>query len=103
MGKDQPRLTAQTLKVLGVLMASPECEVSGSEIARNTKLASGTLYLILLRLEEVGWAKSRWETEDPSKLGRPRRRLYQITGGGAARASAAFHDLSSSMGRFAWR
>ncbi len=103
MGTDQPRMTTQTLKVLGALMSRTQDEISGAEIARSTKLASGTLYPILLRLEEAGWVESRWETEDPHELGRPRRRLYQVTGVGLRRARSAFRELVLPLKEFAWR
>jgi DNA-binding PadR family transcriptional regulator len=53
----------------------------------------GTLYKALGRLEEFGLLASRWE--DPAAVeGRPRRRLYELTGQGVhaaerARAGAA--------------
>lgn len=75
----EPRLSAQTLKVLGALMSSTRDELSGADIGRGAKLASGTLYPILSRLEASGWLASRWEVEAPSELGRPRRRYYRIT------------------------
>lgn len=103
MTMDEPRLTAQTLKVLGILMSHPLDEVSGAEIGRATKLASGTLYPILLRLEQARWVDSRWETGDPHKLGRPRRRFYQITSLGANRARAAFREITSTVEALAWR
>jgi PadR family transcriptional regulator, regulatory protein PadR len=95
------QVTTQTLKILAALMASQE-EVSGAEIARGTKLPSGTLYPILMRLEDAKWVRSRWETEDPSCLGRPRRRLYQLTSLGASSAKAQFRELSSMIGGLIW-
>ena len=103
MGTGELRITAQTLKVLAILMSHRQAEVSGAEIARSTKLASGTLYPILLRLEEAGWVESRWESEDPHDLGRPRRRLYEVTGVGARKAQSAFRDVAVSLKEFAWR
>jgi DNA-binding PadR family transcriptional regulator len=98
----QPRLSSQTLKVLGTLMACPSDELSGAEIGKRTKLASGTLYPILFRLEGVGWLQSRWETEDPSVLGRPRRRFYRITVEGAKKVQEVVRDLTPANGRLAW-
>lgn len=103
MDRDQPRLTAQVLKVLGVLTSSQQNEVSGAEINRLANLSSGTLYPILLRLEKAGWVKSHWETEDPRKLGRPRRRFYQMTSVGASRTRSAFREVRLAMGELAWR
>ena len=98
----EPRMSAPTLKVLGALLSNPREELSGAEIARITKLASGTLYPILLRLEDAGWLASQWENGDPRELGRPRRRFYRVTGLGAKRAKAAIRDLRPLLGDAAW-
>ncbi len=103
MGSPQLRLTVQTLKVLGALMASLDTDISGADIARSTKLASGTLYPILIRLEDVEWVGSHWESETPHHLGRPRRRLYRLTGVGAKKARSAFRELVVPLEEFAWR
>lgn len=103
MGSKKPRVTAQTLKVLAILMSRTQDEISGAEIARSTKLSSGTLYPILLRLEEAGWVESRWETDDPHELGRPRRRFYQATGIGMKEARSALREVALSLKEFAWR
>jgi PadR family transcriptional regulator, regulatory protein PadR len=101
MGK-QPRLSSQTIKVLGTLIASPAAELSGAEIAKHAKLASGTLYPILLRLEKMGWLKSRWEAGDPRLLGRPRRRFYRITGTGLKNVEQVVRDLTPNAEVLAW-
>lgn len=93
MPKPKPKLTHATLKVLGVFMSANSQERSGAEIASITHLASGTLYPILLRCEEAGWLKSRWEEIDPREVGRPRRRLYRITAVGAAQTRAAIAEI----------
>lgn len=97
----RPRMSAQTIKVLGALMSSSG-ELSGAEIGRETKLASGTLYPILARLEQAGWFKSRWESEQPQALGRPRRRLYRITALGMRNARATYRDLQPALGGLTW-
>ena len=48
----------------------------------------GTLYKALGRLEEFGLLASRWEDAEAVE-GRPRRRLYALTGEGARVAEAA--------------
>jgi DNA-binding PadR family transcriptional regulator len=48
----------------------------------------GTLYKALGRLEEFGMLASRWEDADAAE-GRPRRRLYELTGEGVRAAEAA--------------
>jgi DNA-binding PadR family transcriptional regulator len=102
MGIEEPRITGPTLKVLAALLASPRDELSGADVARATRLASGTLYPILLRLEGARWLESRWETADPKLLGRPRRRFYRVTGIGAKMARAAFEELEPTFGRLSW-
>jgi DNA-binding PadR family transcriptional regulator len=98
----QPRLSSQTLKVLGTLISCPSGELSGAEIGKHTKLASGTLYPILFRLEAAGWLQSRWEVEDPTVLGRPRRRFYRVTGEGVKKIQEVVSDLTPAIGGLAW-
>jgi DNA-binding PadR family transcriptional regulator len=57
--------------------------------------AHGTLYKALSRLEEFGLLSSRWE-DAPAVDGRPRRRLYELTGEGARVAASA---LAGTTGR----
>ena len=57
---------------------------------------SGTLYPILMRLEERGWLETQWENlqETPEasaegRGGRPPRHMYRLTAGGRAWATEA--------------
>ena len=53
-------------------------------------LAHGTLYKALNRMSEAGLLEAEWEAAEPAEAaGRPRRRLYRVTGAGevALRAS----------------
>lgn len=102
MGTSEPRLTRQTLKVLGTLMSEQMRELSGAEIAKLSQLSSGTLYPILNRLEEFGWLDSRWEIGDPAALGRPRRRYYRITGEGAKKVQEVVRELTPGAAGLAW-
>jgi DNA-binding PadR family transcriptional regulator len=97
-----PRLTHQTLKVLRMFMNDPVKAFAGSDIAKETRLMSGTLYPILARLEKAGWLTSEWEVLDPSEEGRPRKRHYQITALGQNRTNQAFSELGVQQGRPAW-
>jgi PadR family transcriptional regulator PadR len=92
MGKKERdvRMSLQTLKVLEAFLENPTDEFSGAAVLERCRLASGTLYPILLRLESAGWFASRWETIDPSTAGRPRRRFYRLTPVGLRRASEVF-------------
>jgi PadR family transcriptional regulator, regulatory protein PadR len=102
MGITEPRLTRQTLSVLGALMSGQMRELSGAEIAKISNLSSGTLYPILYRLEEFGWLESRWEIGDPAVLGRPRRRYYRISGIGAKKVQEVVRELTPGTAVFAW-
>ena len=61
----------------------------------------GTLYKALSRLEKLGLLSSRWE--DPAAVeGRPRRRLYELTGQGARVAKQALaEDAAGRLPRVA--
>lgn len=96
--KNHPRLTHQSLMVLQVLMEDLREPLSGADIRRRTQLFSGTLYPIMLRFEDAGIVSSRWEDGDPHQLGRPRKRLYRITGEGAKIANDAFKSLRLPQG-----
>ena len=76
------RLSPQTLSVLDALAAAPDEWRHGYDVAKATGLKSGSLYPILIRLQERGLLEARWEDETPE--GRPRRHLYRLTGAGAA-------------------
>jgi DNA-binding PadR family transcriptional regulator len=56
--------------------------------------AHGTLYKALGRLEELGLLASRWE-DATAAAGRPRRRLYELTGKGIHAANHARADQAA--------
>jgi PadR family transcriptional regulator PadR len=97
------RLSAPTLKVLKLLLEKPRESKSGAEIARATNIGSGTLYPLLARLEVAGWLSSEWERIDPVEAGRPRRRLYVLTGVGQGNALKALAELQVGWGDLAWK
>jgi PadR family transcriptional regulator, regulatory protein PadR len=98
-----PRVTLQGVKVLGTFLAAYEesvkSELSGADVMKKSGVSSGTMYPLLIRLEEAGWLNSRWEETEPQELGRPRRRLYSLTGTGvhAAREVQASLGLAFSI------
>jgi DNA-binding PadR family transcriptional regulator len=71
--------------VLKALHGHPAEWRYGYDLARETGLASGTLYPLLARLSDSGLLETRWEDDVPE--GRPRRHLYRLTGDGAAVAT----------------
>ena len=98
-----PRLSLQGLKVLAAFLDSHGQELSGADIRQVIRVATGTLYPLLLRFEDAGWLISRWEEVDPSEAGRPRRRLYALTGLGRAKAMAALSAVrEGQQGAVAW-
>lgn len=98
--RSEPRTTGHTLKVLDAILSASD-EPSGSDISKQTKLPSGTLYPILIRLEAAKWLESRWEDVDPREVGRPRRRLYKVTALGASKARQAAAEINGAVGRLA--
>lgn len=99
MGKQirDVRMSLQTLRVLEAFLENPTAELAGADVQQRGKLASGTLYPILLRLEAAGWFVSRWEAVDPAQVGRPRRRLYRLTSSGLARSSEVFASFGQGV------
>lgn len=80
----EPRMTVNTFAVLSRLLEEPG--LAGADLCRSTGLATGTMYPILLRLEDASWLCSEWEDQEARDLGRPRRRRYFVTGAGARAA-----------------
>jgi PadR family transcriptional regulator, regulatory protein PadR len=68
----------------GFGLAQAMREQSGS----RSLTGHGTLYKALSRLEEFGLLSSRWEDATAAE-GRPRRRLYELTGQGVQAAEEA--------------
>jgi PadR family transcriptional regulator len=87
-----PQVTLPMLKVLSILLDEPTTLHYGLDLSQRAELATGTIYPILTRLEQAGWIDSSWEDADPSDLGRPRRRLYRLTGAGAEFAARAVEE-----------
>lgn len=94
----QTRITKQTEKILEAIMGEPTADWWGSRIAPAAGLKGGTIYPALMRMERMGWLSSRWEEIDPSVEGRPRRRLYRLTGKGEAVAHEILGPRHTSLG-----
>ncbi len=79
-----PDTSPQTLQVFGALLKEPASWRYGYGLSRETGLASGTLYPILIRLAERELVETRWEP--PAQPGRPARHVYRLTADGVAHA-----------------
>ncbi len=85
--KRERRLSEQSISVLGALAEKPWEWRYGLEIAAVTELKSGSLYPILIRLDERGLLESKWL--EPEKTGRPPRHAYRITPNGRTALKAS--------------
>lgn len=93
------KIAGRTMELLLFLCNTPNNEFSGSSMSKELRIASGTLYPLLVKLEDAGLVVSHWENGDPQELGRPRRRYYKITGEG----SKAIHERMSAINSsFQW-
>jgi DNA-binding PadR family transcriptional regulator len=80
----------------GFGLAQAMRETSGS----RSLTAHGTLYKALSRLEEFGLLTSRWE-DAAAVDGRPRRRLYELTGP-AIEIAERLSDAKRPVGSVTW-
>lgn len=101
MASRTPRITTQTLAILSMMLSDPIAEWYGLDLSDRVRLEPGTIYPILRRLLEVGWLTRRWEDIDPSEEGRPRRRLYRLTGVGERAAREAIEEHLAMLARAA--
>jgi PadR family transcriptional regulator, regulatory protein PadR len=94
-------LETEILEVALSLQRSGDASFHGFGLAQTMRehrrsrslTAHGTLYKALSRLEDFGLLSSRWE-DAAEVAGRPRRRLYEITGQGVQAAQKAVTDTA---------
>jgi DNA-binding PadR family transcriptional regulator len=87
--------------VLEAFLADPAIERYGLDIMQATGYPSGTVYPILIRLQQAGWLAAHWEEIDPVAAGRPARRWYRLTPDGLTTARtelAAYRQRHSAAG-----
>jgi PadR family transcriptional regulator, regulatory protein PadR len=73
-------LSPQARLILAALLDARETWSHGYELARIANVKSGTLYPLLIRLEEQGYLKAEWQ--QPQASGRPPRHAYRLTPSG---------------------
>jgi DNA-binding PadR family transcriptional regulator len=98
------RMTGPLERVLGAFLADPAAARYGYDLMKSARLASGTLYPLLARLEQQRLVASAWET--PQQDGQRPRKYYRLTGEGIrvarlelAQASARRHRGPARAGR----
>jgi PadR family transcriptional regulator, regulatory protein PadR len=87
-------ITPKMAAVLKVFLEDPALPRYGFELMRRTRLSSGTVYLMLARMEEAGLLTSGKEDIDPRVEGRPARRHYTISGAAVAAVRVQLASLS---------
>ncbi len=92
-------MTTALARVVAAFLTDPEAERYGLDLMRDTSLASGTLYPMLIRLERAGWLRADWEDIDPVAEGRPNRRYYRLTPDGVVAARRELAVLHQQLSR----
>jgi predicted ArsR family transcriptional regulator len=87
----------QTRAVLDAFMRRPQDWRYGYDLARETGLKSGTLYPLLIRLDDHGLLEAEWR--EPAVRGRPARHAYRLTQAGIAFARSAAAPATPAAGR----
>lgn len=95
------RITGPTIKALVMFLEHHPKQLSGADIINQKRILSGTLYPLLARLEGAKWLESSWEDVDPRNAGRPRKRLFRLTGLGVREATRelAAHNVFHTEGQ----
>lgn len=94
------KLTGPLERVLRVFLDDPSGRRYGYDLMKAARLASGTLYPMLARLQDEGLVASEWEAQRDDAGGRPPRKYYQLTGEGirVARVELAQAALAAPRG-----
>jgi PadR family transcriptional regulator PadR len=78
----KPNCSRQTCALLATMAEHPRVWQHGYDLSKQTGLKSGTLYPLLIRLNDQGLLDSRWE--EPERQGMPPRHAYKLTPNGLA-------------------
>jgi DNA-binding PadR family transcriptional regulator len=93
----RPNISRQTRTLLATMLEMPRTWHHGYELSKRTKLKSGTLYPLLMRLNDQGLLEAEWQ--EPERPGKPARHAYRLTLNGVAFA----RTLVMATGRTALR
>lgn len=91
-----PKKTKQTIRLIEAFLERPTEETHGFDLIDLLKIKSGTLYPLLIRLENLGWLESHWE--ESARTG-PRRRLYRLTAEGEPAARKFIAEVNAARSR----
>jgi PadR family transcriptional regulator PadR len=96
------RLSKQTLQIFDARLVRPGQWQHGYAVSKDTGIASGMLYPILMWLEKLGWLETRWE--ETRVAGRPPRHQYRLTPNGREWAGEEMQAAKTSkLGKLAAR
>jgi DNA-binding PadR family transcriptional regulator len=96
-----PHTSPQTLRLFEALLEEPTRWRYGYDLSRETGLASGTLYPILMRLAGQQLLETDWEPS--TEPGRPPRHTYRLTTDGIALAHDRVTTRTAASGQSASR
>lgn len=96
------RMTFTTLIVLRAMLDEPDQPQYGFDLVKKTRVATGSMYPILDRLERAGWIVGEWE-QLPDGEPRPARRYYRLTPEGVGHATAAIGGTVRRISPRTWR
>ena len=87
----------QTRLLLTTMLEQPRAWYYGYELSKATGLSSGTLYPLLMRLNDRGLLESRWQ--EPQRAGRPARHAYRLSGRGVELARQVATEADEQIDR----
>lgn len=90
----RPHSSRQALSVFEALISRPEMWRHGYDLLQETRLKSGTLYPLLMRLADDGLLESEWLAPVPPA--RAPRHAYRLTPSGRAFAQALIAQTNTS-------
>jgi PadR family transcriptional regulator PadR len=92
-----PNASRQTHRLLATMLEQSRNWRHGYELTKETGLKSGTLYPLLMRLNDQGLLDSRWKESD--QPGKPPRHMYRLTAGGLALARSLESEREEGAAR----
>jgi len=79
-------LSSSARTILAIMVDAGNGWLHGYDLYRQSGVKSGTLYPLLIRLEEQGYLEAEWQA--PAEPGRPPRHAYRLTAAGRSLARA---------------